>query len=109
MKQAFLEFMDAEGTLLRPAARPLIGANAVDFLSQQKDTDYTITWQPQHAVVAASADMGFTFGIYSLRPHAIDTTLYGSYVSIWKKQTDSTWKFVLDTRNDGIGLENNSN
>ncbi len=107
MKQAFIEFMDADGILLRPGYNPIIGANAVDFLIQQNDTSYTITWQPQHAVVANAGDLGYTYGIYQLLPHAMDTTLYGTYVSIWKKQKDSSWKFVLNTGNEGIGINQN--
>jgi ketosteroid isomerase-like protein len=34
-----------------------------------------------------------------------DTTIFGTYTSIWKKQSDGTWKFVLDTGNEGVGAE----
>jgi ketosteroid isomerase-like protein len=32
-----------------------------------------------------------------------DTVLRGTYVSVWKKQKDGKWKFMLDTGNEGIG------
>jgi ketosteroid isomerase-like protein len=34
-----------------------------------------------------------------------DTIIYGTYISIWKKQSDGNWKFVLDSGNEGVGKE----
>jgi len=100
MKKAFIEYMDNEGILLRPNRPPIIGADAIEFLSQAVDTSYTLTWKPSGGEVSASGDLGFTYGIYTLS--LADTTLYGTYVSIWKKQEDGKWKFILDTGNEGI-------
>lgn len=103
MKTAFIEFIDSNGVLLRPNHPPIAGANAIDYLIQQNDTAFTLTWQPNNAVVAKSGEIGYTYGIYSFQPKSADTILYGTYVSIWKKQRDGTWKFVLDSGNEGIG------
>jgi len=44
--------------------------------------------------------LGFTYGVYTL---SIKDSVYkGTYVSIWKKQNDGSWKFVLDSGNEGI-------
>jgi ketosteroid isomerase-like protein len=102
MKAAFIEYIDSNGVLLRPHHMPIIGANAIDFLIAQNDTGFVMNWQPQHAVVSRSADMGYTYGIYALHPNSQDTVIYGTYVSIWKKQEDGKWKFVLDSGNEGI-------
>ncbi|RYY49167.1 MAG: hypothetical protein EOO06_08010 [Chitinophagaceae bacterium] len=102
MKQAFIEYIDSNGVLLRPGHLPIVGANAIDFLIQQNDTGYTLNWQPQNAVVSQSADMGYTYGVFALEPTTVDTIIYGTYVSIWKKQADGKWKFVLDAGNEGI-------
>ena len=103
MKQAFIEYIDSNGVLLRPNSFPIVGAKAIDFLIQQDDQGYSLTWEPQYAEVAASGDLGYTFGVYEVTPKSRDTSIYGSYVSIWKKQHDGKWKFVLDTGNEGIG------
>lgn len=102
MKKAFIEYMDEEGALLRPDQYPLIGAAAVDYLSQINDTTFTLEWEPQKGYLAKSGELGYTFGVYSLKPSYGDTVLYGTYVSIWKKQPDGTWKYVLDTGNEGV-------
>lgn len=103
MKTAFIEYMDSNAVLLRGNRLPVVGANVVDFLIGQDDSDYTLTWEPHFADVAASGDFGYTYGVYELRFKSKDTSIYGSYTSIWKKQPDSKWKFVLETGNDGVG------
>ena len=105
MKSAFLEYIDSNGVLLRPNRVPIVGANAIEYLIQLNDSSYTLNWQPQHAFVSKSADLGYSYGIYTLHPKEKDTVIYGTYVSIWKKQQDGKWKFVLDTGNEGIGEE----
>lgn len=100
MKKAFIEYIDQEGILLRPNHAPIIGADAIDFLSQVNDSAFTLTWQPGGGEISQSDDMGFTYGVYNLELK--DTVLKGTYVSIWKKQKDGKWKFVLDSGNEGI-------
>jgi ketosteroid isomerase-like protein len=100
MKNAFIEYMDDDGILLRPNRTPIIGANAIEYLTEQNDSSYTLTWEPSSASVAASGDLGYSYGIYNLQLQ--DTTLQGTYVSIWRKQKDGKWKFVLDTGNEGV-------
>lgn len=105
MKHAFVEYIDSNGVLLRAHRLPIVGANAIDFLIQQNDTGYTLTWQPQFAEAAASGDLGYTYGLYQIRLKSNDSLLFGTYTSIWKKQKDGKWKFVLDTGNEGLEPE----
>ena len=100
MKKAFIEYMDDDGVLLRQDHPPIVGANAIEYLTEQNDSSYTLTWEPSSAQVAASGDLGYSYGIYNLQLQ--DTTIQGTYVSIWKKHKDGKWKFVLDTGNQGI-------
>ena len=106
MKNAFLEYIDSNGVLLKPNTTPIAGASAIDYLIQQNDTGYTLTWQPHEGFVAESGELGYTYGIYSLKASNADTVMYGTYVSIWKKQQDGKWKFVLDSGNEGVGEMN---
>ena len=103
MKAAFVEFLDSNGVLLRPGKLPIAGADAVDYLIQQNDADYTLTWEPRNGAIAKSGELGYTYGVYALRPSQKDTIIYGTYVSIWKKEKDGVWKYVLDSGNEGIG------
>lgn len=103
MKMAFIDYLDSNGVLLRPGRLPIAGADAVDYLIQQNDNDYTLTWEPRNGAIAKSGELGYTYGVYALRPSQKDTVIYGTYVSIWKKEKDGTWKYVLDSGNEGIG------
>ena len=109
MKEAFIEYIDSNGVLLRPSNLPIIGANAIDYIIQQNDANYTLTWNPIHAEIAGSGDMGYTYGEYAMQFHKSgtmpfkDTILYGTYVSVWKRQLDKKWKLMLHSSNDGLG------
>jgi hypothetical protein len=102
MKNAFIESMDSNGILLRPQHFPILEAEAIDFLISQDDAAFTLTWKPKNAVISSAGDLGFTYGLYALQPKDQDTVFYGSYVNIWKRQEDGSWKFILNSGNDGI-------
>jgi ketosteroid isomerase-like protein len=102
MKNAFLEYIDSNGVLLRPNVIPIAGADAVDYIIGLKDEGYTMTWKPNDATVAVSGELGYTYGTYLLQPSTKDTVFYGTYVSIWKKQDDGKWKFILQSANEGL-------
>ena len=56
-----------------------------------------IRWQPLHAEVAASGDLGYTWGVAESAPAKEGPFKpYGIYVTIWKRQPDGKWKFVYD-------------
>ncbi len=99
MKKAFLQYIDDEGTLLRPNHLPIVGAEAINYISFLSDTSYTLSWKPVHAEIASSEDLGYTYGTFKLK--LPDTTLTGTYVNIWKKEKDGEWKFVLNSDNPG--------
>ena len=103
MKTAFMQYIDSNGVLLRPGTLPLIGGNAIDYISQGNDSSYIMTWDPNGVNVAESGELGYTYGVYSVKPSGTDTILHGTYVTIWKKQPDGKWKFILDTGNEGTG------
>lgn len=102
LRTAFMEYIDSNGVLLRPGTIPLAAGDAMDFITQSNDTGFIMTWEPRDAGLASSGDLGYTYGVYSLRPSQTDTVIYGSYVSIWKKQSGGKWKFVLQSGNEGV-------
>ncbi|MFT3747863.1 MAG: hypothetical protein QM768_06075 [Agriterribacter sp.] len=101
MKKAFLEYMDEEGVMLRPQRMPVIGAAAVDLISSLNDSSLILTWHPIGANMSKAADLGYTYGIYTMQMG--DATYKGTYVTIWQKQEDGSWKFLLDSGNEGTG------
>jgi ketosteroid isomerase-like protein len=103
MKAAYMEYLDSNGVVLRANQMPIVGANAIDYLIQQNDADYILTWDPQQADIAESGELGFTYGIYLMRSKSVDTSIYGTYTNIWKRQSDGQWKLYLNTYNEGVG------
>ncbi len=92
--RAFLAYSADDPVLIRPGSMPLLGRSAfVEAFS--KPTGSALSWEPLRAEIAASQDLGYTFGRYTLREGG-EIKAHGVYVSIWKKQQDGSWKFVLD-------------
>ena len=74
-------------------------AKSMSFLDQK---DNHLTWTPIFADMAASGDLGYTFGTYEFRSKDKDgkpTVEYGKYASVWKRQKDGSWKVVMDMGN----------
>ena len=103
MKTAFLEFAASDAVLLRPGYLPIAEDRVIRYLTAMEDTSFVMSWKPSGADVALSADLGYTYGTYEVT--AKDTVLKGTYLSIWRKQKDGSWKFVLDSGNAGAESE----
>lgn len=92
--KAFIAYSADDPVLIRPGNMPLIGkAEFVDVFSKVPGS--SLSWEPIRAEIAASGDLGYTFGRYTLSDGETIKT-HGVYVTIWKKQPDGSWKFVLD-------------
>jgi ketosteroid isomerase-like protein len=95
MGQAFIAYADETVVLMRAGNQmPLIGKAAL-VAAFAPLTGTALSWEPLKAEIAASGDLGYTFGRYRLAPEGAAAT-YGVYTTIWKIQADGTWKFVLD-------------
>ncbi len=103
MYEAFDFYMDDNATLYRDRHHPFSGREAIrPILSTNRNA--TLTWEPTFAEIAESGDLGYTLGRweYALKDSTDSvSTSYGYYVSIWKKQTDGSWKWVFDSGNSG--------
>ena len=74
-------------------------SKTMGFLDQKNNH---LTWTPVGADMAASGDLGYTWGTYEFRATDKDgkpIVDHGKYTSIWKKQGDGKWKVVLDMGN----------
>ena len=62
------------------------------------DKKPVLAWQPSFAGMAASGDMGFTTGPWEAKADIKDEkpSGVGHFVTVWKKQADGSWKFVVD-------------
>lgn len=100
---AFEVYAAHEAVLLRPDQMPVEGRDAMtELLNGRDDSTFELTWEPLHARSSRSGDLGYTYGIYTLRIRKTGQESTGTYVSVWVRE-DGTWKWVLDTGNQGTG------
>ena len=63
----------------------------------------SLTWKSTGSDMAASGDLGYTYGEYTFKSKDKDghpVVRYGKYVTIWKKQKDGSWKVAVDMGNN---------
>lgn len=87
--EAFRTFIADDGQMFLPAptrAKPLLEAGKIPF--------GPIRWWPAFAGIAASGDLGFTTG--PAIAGTGDTVRYGAFFTIWKRQPDGRWRWVMD-------------
>lgn len=96
-RDAFMTFIADDGLLFRPGA-----VNGKKWMNEHpvppSDKKPLLAWQPSFAGIAASGDMGFTTGPWEAKGDINDEkpSGYGHFVTVWKKQADGSWKFVVD-------------
>lgn len=59
----------------------------------------SLTWAPDFVDVSSSGDLGYTYGryVYTATDSVGNTqTNEGIFHTVWKRQSDGTWKFVWD-------------
>ena len=101
--EAFLTYAADDVILMRQDLLPITGITELKKHYEngvRKNT--TLKWVPVKAEVAESGDLGYTFGKWEFivkQQGGRDTSYYGVYVTVWKKQSDGSWKFVLDEGN----------
>jgi ketosteroid isomerase-like protein len=80
------------------------GISTKDAMSKQAPwpEGTSLAWTPVKADMAASGDLGYTYGNYVFTARDKEGKLvssYGKYTSIWKKQKEGRWKVVVDVGN----------
>jgi len=103
MKYAFLEYAADSAVLLQRNIMPIVGKMAISAsLEAFSDTGFTLTWEPQYADISKSGDLGYTYGLFTSIITSNKSITRGKYVTIWKRQADGSWKYVLDGGNEGL-------
>jgi len=99
--KAFLAFAAAEAVLLRNDSL-IVGKSAIAHFFNQKKTDSnkaSLVWKPDFVEVAASGDLGYTYGKYtytSTDSIGNEHIYTGIFHTVWRKQPNGQWRFVWD-------------
>ncbi len=70
-------------------------AAAEEYLRAQQQRG-TLAWKLVAAKIAASGDLGYSYGTYSITPAGAPAVEEGSYTHLWKRDAAGDWKLVLD-------------
>ncbi len=101
--KAFSTFLADDAVKLAENEKPIIGKSAIcAHLEQYDKRRLYLTWRPTKAEVAASGELGYTYGTWKLRTkHRKEVVAVGNYTTVWKKSVgeNPTWKAVLDIGN----------
>ncbi|HMA50175.1 MAG TPA: DUF4440 domain-containing protein [Magnetospirillaceae bacterium] len=87
---AFQAFAAPDVTLLN-AAQP---HTTPEQLGKRFPPDLRIAWEPDEAVISAGGDLGYTMGHATIT--RADKSEKSRYLTVWRKQPDGSWKFILD-------------
>ena len=97
VRPAFLEFIADDGILFRPTA-----VNGKQWFKEHpapaSDKRPLLSWQPTFADISLATDMGYTTGPWQFKAdiHDEKPVAWGNFLTVWKKQADNSWKFVID-------------
>lgn len=103
VEKAYERFIAADAVQLPDGGMPLAGKAAImeNVEASVGGIDFSLSWEPEDAVVAASGDLGYTWGYYYLETMTEDGELYaaeGKYANVWRN-TPAGWQVVLDVSN----------
>lgn len=99
-RAAFTAYADPQAIMFRSGVGPVKGREAISRVFAEPAAA-SPTWEPEAAEVAASGDLAYSWGWFVWTPvpgGPLDgkPASTGYYVSIWKKQPDGGWKWVVD-------------
>jgi ketosteroid isomerase-like protein len=96
---AFLEFA-ADDAVINRNDSLIIGIDNIRArFEAMPATSGQLTWTPDFIDVAKSGDLAYTYGKYyftTVDSVGNEITRTGVFHTVWKRQTDSSWKYVWD-------------
>ena len=98
--KAFTSYMDNEAVIYRDKQEPFKGREAITELFKNSATTSQLIWEPTFADIDTNGNLGYTRGKWTYTAtdsNNVISEATGYYVTIWKKQTDGSWKYVFDT------------
>lgn len=92
-KTAFLTFLADDGIIFNPTE-----TNGKLVWKARSESPSLLAWNPAWADISSDGNLGYTTGGWEFRPKGKTDkpTVFGEYVTLWQKQTDGTFKAVLD-------------
>lgn len=97
--RALLKYLAADGRLHRDGLFPFTDAKAIRSLFNAGET-LRYAWTPIKADIAASGDLGYTYGSYEARSADPNFPIQkGYYLRVWRRDGKGRWAIVADVSN----------
>jgi hypothetical protein len=97
--KALSKYLAADGRLHRDGLFPFVDAKAAKALFSAGKT-LLYNWTPLKADVAASGDLGYTYGSFAARGEGENAqTAKGFYLRVWRRDGRGRWAIVADISN----------
>jgi ketosteroid isomerase-like protein len=97
--RAFGEYAAETAQIFSAPGELITGPRAISDAFGGTDDKSSLIWHPIAGEVAKSGDLGFTVGnavFNGQRGDGAPVTRYSKYLTVWKKQRDGSWKYVVD-------------
>ena len=94
-REAFLAFFANDGIFFQP--HPVNARETLRARPERPET-FTLNWEPIFGDLSDAGDLGFTTGPYTLTYKSPQESApqHGCFFSVWKVQSDGSWKVVID-------------
>ena len=99
---AIMRHYAADGTLIEPGSEPRIGRAAIrgGIAQMVGDPNFRLEFAGDRVEVARSGELGFSRGHFTLTISEPNTrrpaTMRGTYLTVWRRQSDGSWQAVED-------------
>jgi ketosteroid isomerase-like protein len=100
--EAFGRFASPDAQIFSAAGEFITGPDAITASFGPSAGNSSFTWQPVYAEMSAAGDLGFTVGnatVTAERDDGNTVVRYSKYLTVWKRQRDGGWKYVVDGGN----------
>ena len=97
--EAFGRYAAGDAQIFSGPGEFISGPHAISESFGPPTEKNTLVWHPVHGEVAASGDLGFTVGnavFTGIREDGAQMQRFSKYLTIWKKQRDGSWRYVVD-------------
>jgi ketosteroid isomerase-like protein len=97
--RAFGDFAADNAQIFSTPGEFITGPRAISESFGPSGTSGALVWHPVAGDVAQSGDLGFTVGnavFTGRREDGGQVVRYSKYLTVWKKQRDGAWRYVVD-------------
>ncbi len=103
----WISYYAAYAMVMPPNSKPAITQQDIATAIQglMKLPDLTIGWRPVKVEVSRAGDLAYIQGTYDLSftgPKRKKVSDHGKYIEIWRKQSDGSWKCIVDIWNSDL-------